>query len=405
MSYILGEFITKEGLENVKNYKYIPGTYSRVDQIMDPYWKWWVNLLPMTLAPNIITLLGFVVVFIPSVLMIWCDPSLTVSPPIWACLLFGVGMFVYQTLDAVDGKQARRTGSSSPLGKLFDHGLDGVIESLCSLSLVSVFWYGLSFKGVLCLMGTWTPQFSLFILEYYTGVFEYSVGNVDETLNLLILIIFNLSPAIFGVTFYDWKILDFSLLPYSIQSFVLKVLSFFNFSDIFTRGFVMRDLGLIFIVYHGLIFSMIAIYKMVKSQKSFKMIMFVLFQLSQQLLSYFVLFNFDTNIDFIKKNVVFCYIMIILIYNIVQTKLIICQVSKMVFYPLQFEYLAFLIYFYYQHQYDGSEESERNLKFGFFATLAVLGCLYIRLLHTCVSQIKEYLSLDLFSIAKKPKTS
>jgi phosphatidylglycerophosphate synthase len=27
-----------------------------------------------------------------------------------------------QTFDAVDGKQARRTNSSSPLGELFDHG-------------------------------------------------------------------------------------------------------------------------------------------------------------------------------------------------------------------------------------------------------------------------------------------
>jgi hypothetical protein len=26
------------------------------------------------------------------------------------------------TFDAVDGKQARRTNSSSPLGELFDHG-------------------------------------------------------------------------------------------------------------------------------------------------------------------------------------------------------------------------------------------------------------------------------------------
>jgi len=27
-------------------------------------------------------------------------------------------------MDAVDGKQARRTGTSSPLGQLFDHGCD-----------------------------------------------------------------------------------------------------------------------------------------------------------------------------------------------------------------------------------------------------------------------------------------
>ena len=35
---------------------------------------------------------------------------------------FGIGLFVYQSLDAIDGKQARRTGMSGPLGELFDHG-------------------------------------------------------------------------------------------------------------------------------------------------------------------------------------------------------------------------------------------------------------------------------------------
>lgn len=32
----------------------------------------------------------------------------------------------YLNLDAIDGKQARRTGTSSPLGELFDHGCDAV---------------------------------------------------------------------------------------------------------------------------------------------------------------------------------------------------------------------------------------------------------------------------------------
>jgi phosphatidylglycerophosphate synthase len=35
---------------------------------------------------------------------------------------FGIGLFIYQSLDAIDGKQARRTGQSGPLGELFDHG-------------------------------------------------------------------------------------------------------------------------------------------------------------------------------------------------------------------------------------------------------------------------------------------
>lgn len=37
-----------------------------------------------------------------------------------------LGLFIYQSLDAIDGKQARRTNSSSPLGELFDHGCDAV---------------------------------------------------------------------------------------------------------------------------------------------------------------------------------------------------------------------------------------------------------------------------------------
>lgn len=29
-------------------------------------------------------------------------------------------------MDSIDGKQARRTGTSSPLGELFDHGCDAI---------------------------------------------------------------------------------------------------------------------------------------------------------------------------------------------------------------------------------------------------------------------------------------
>lgn len=48
--------------------------------------------------------------------------------PSWAYLQAALGLFVYQTLDATDGKQARRTGSSSPLGELFDHGCDSMAQ-------------------------------------------------------------------------------------------------------------------------------------------------------------------------------------------------------------------------------------------------------------------------------------
>ena len=44
--------------------------------------------------------------------------------------MVGINYFIYMVFDNTDGKQARRTGSSSPLGMLFDHGLEVVFGSI-----------------------------------------------------------------------------------------------------------------------------------------------------------------------------------------------------------------------------------------------------------------------------------
>lgn len=42
--------------------------------------------------------------------------------PWWVFFSGGMAVLIYLHLDCIDGKQARRTKSSSPLGQLFDHG-------------------------------------------------------------------------------------------------------------------------------------------------------------------------------------------------------------------------------------------------------------------------------------------
>ena len=49
-------------------------------------------------------------------------------------LLCALGLFIYQTLDAIDGKQARRTKSSNALGELFDHGCDSMSTVFVTLA-------------------------------------------------------------------------------------------------------------------------------------------------------------------------------------------------------------------------------------------------------------------------------
>lgn len=45
-------------------------------------------------------------------------------------------------LDGVDGKQARRTQTSGPLGELFDHGLDSFTAALIPAAMYSIFGRG-----------------------------------------------------------------------------------------------------------------------------------------------------------------------------------------------------------------------------------------------------------------------
>ena len=44
--------------------------------------------------------------------------------------------------DGTDGKQARRTGTSGPLGELFDHGLDSWATLFMPMGMFSVFGRG-----------------------------------------------------------------------------------------------------------------------------------------------------------------------------------------------------------------------------------------------------------------------
>ena len=77
-------------------------------------------------APNLLTLMA--ILWMISGTLVWAlfDGSTTMSFPPWTYYYVAFTVFMYQTFDACDGKQARRTGSSSPLGQLFDHGCDAI---------------------------------------------------------------------------------------------------------------------------------------------------------------------------------------------------------------------------------------------------------------------------------------
>ncbi|KAI9023573.1 hypothetical protein CLU79DRAFT_749167 [Phycomyces nitens] len=165
------EFPTQEQLENLRLYKYAAEDKSFVTKyILRPYWDWAITLFPTWIAPNLITLIGLFFMLTNVVFILIWVPDLGTEGPSWIYFSFAAGLWLYSTFDNVDGRQARRTGTSSPLGELFDHGCDALncvyVVLLQSASL------GLGHTGQVgvLLVVTVVGFYLSTVEEYYTGV-------------------------------------------------------------------------------------------------------------------------------------------------------------------------------------------------------------------------------------------
>ncbi|KAJ8620011.1 hypothetical protein MRB53_028540 [Persea americana] len=120
-------YIGDHGVKALHRYKYsgVDRSYT-AKYILNPFWTRCVHIFPLWMPPNMITLTGFMFLVISALLGYIYSPTLDSPPPRWVHFAHGLLLFLYQTFDAVDGKQARRTSSSSPLGELFDHGCDAL---------------------------------------------------------------------------------------------------------------------------------------------------------------------------------------------------------------------------------------------------------------------------------------
>jgi len=125
VSWWKSRVLSMDGLTRIRDHKYKGGEYTPLDNAMNGFWFKCAEAMPLWMAPNLITLVALLHTTFATVVMGYFMPNYETSAPWWAYLLTSICMFIYQTLDAVDGKQARRTGNSTPLGQLFDHGCDG----------------------------------------------------------------------------------------------------------------------------------------------------------------------------------------------------------------------------------------------------------------------------------------
>lgn len=141
------------------------------------------------MAPNAITLTGFGFVVANVLTMLYYSPTLDQECPSWVYASWSLGLFIYQTLDAIDGTQARRTRQSGPLGELFDHGVDAVNTSLEVLLFAAAMQFGQGWKTVLVLFASLLTFYVQTWDEYHTKTLTlgFISGPVEGILTLSIV--------------------------------------------------------------------------------------------------------------------------------------------------------------------------------------------------------------------------
>lgn len=207
-------------LSNLRKYKYRGVDTSPFSKyVMNPFWTWCAQFMPPWLAPNAITLIGIAAVLLCNLIVIVsCSDFLSpLSRPTY--FLFALSMFFYQTMDNIDGKQARATGTSSPLGELFDHGIDSLNCVLGAIMLCATLTTGSTPLAAVSIVAPMIGMYFSTWETYYTHTLYLGFVNAP-TEGLLVAIGFHLGAAFYGS---DWGSYEILGLPIRLWWYLLLV--------------------------------------------------------------------------------------------------------------------------------------------------------------------------------------
>jgi ethanolaminephosphotransferase len=323
--------LTKAGLENIAEHKYVSGRYTHLDNLLNPIWTYLTNLLPMWLAPNMVTTFGGMHCGLSYAILWYYSPNFDQPTPDWVVLLSGYCTIAYYTLDCMDGKQARRTGASSPLGQLFDHGFD-CICNLAHASNVAAFlvlgdthWY-LAMQTSL--------QFAFFMAqweEYYTHILPHATGDwvgvteVNYTMGLVAMILSMVDREACFIRPLS------AVLPSALSASLPSVLANLELRYVSISIWIFMLLTLISL-------SIIRVAKYVKSVPVF-------LSAVSKLLSPFLLMvsSFLLPSMVFESHARYCSVAAGLLFSLITKKMIVFSMAKMAFAAIQLEVLPFVL--------------------------------------------------------------
>ncbi|CAH8562990.1 unnamed protein product [Dicrocoelium dendriticum] len=203
-STLTSDALLEEQLPRIVEHRYKSFGKSAVEPLLEPFWKWGVTFVPKRVAPNTLTLSGLLANVFSTLIILYYSPNFRNEIPASSVLFFCAAVFLYQTLDALDGLHARRTNTCSPLGELFDHGCDAISMYVLSMGYFSIIGFGNSPIAMLV-------EFFILNCTFYasqwqsfvTGSMSFDGFSVTESLLFLMLV--SIISAFFGVQLWTFK--------------------------------------------------------------------------------------------------------------------------------------------------------------------------------------------------------
>jgi len=308
--------LTLSDIEHIKTHKYKSAGNSFLDGHIDPFWNSCAKALPQKLSPNYVTLSTAFFLF-SGVLLCWfLDPTMSKQLPWYAHLYFAFTIWAAQTLDAIDGKHARNTKQTSPVGQLLDHGADAFCNCFQTCMISAGFGYGDSFLSLIILIYIQAIFWVMNWEEHLTGVLRTHVDGLGGTEFQFIGIFMLICPVIDVYGIHKLKI------PLSN----LTIMDFFVYLTIFMGLF-----NMIFRIFKNTILSLSG----EKQRKGIELVISPACILIAELMFY--------NSNFFHHHTIETCVLGGVVFGFYMSKLIVCTMSKVEMEKINYDAIGFLI--------------------------------------------------------------
>lgn len=124
-------FLTKKEKDSLSKWEYKVVSNSILEKGLNPIYNFLALLIPYNVSPNALSLGGLI-----FTIFAWSQSDKSYYGNNY---VVGISMLIYMVLDAIDGKHARNTLTSTPLGEIFDHFCDCISNILLSTAILNIF--------------------------------------------------------------------------------------------------------------------------------------------------------------------------------------------------------------------------------------------------------------------------